>query len=209
MKELFEEMKKYAAAQMIPILRDTEVTLFCRLIAEAAPKRVLEIGTAIGYSTLQMVPLLPENGSIVTIEIDKERAYKAREYIARAHCEDRVTQLIGDAAVLLNDLKGPWDLVFLDGPKGQYSRQLVKLIPELSPRAVIIADNILYHGMVRIKGTIPHKHRTIVMRLREYLRMVTQDKRFETTFYENGDGMTVSYWKGYEYAENGIIGTCR
>lgn len=189
-------MKVYADSYELPILRDSELSLFRRLIKEAQPFRVLEIGTAIGYSTLQIARLLDKAATITTIEVDEERADVAREFIGRSDYNQMITVLTGDATALVAELDGPWDLVFLDGPKGQYSRQLAKIIPHLAPTATIIADNILYHGMIRIKGTIPHKHRTAVVRLREYLRMVTEDTRFTTEFFENGDGMTVSYWKG-------------
>lgn len=180
---------------MIPILRDTELALFEDLVRQARPHRVLEIGTAIGYSALRMAPLLADGGSIITIEIDPERAAAARSFISRSPYAGTITLLEGDATPLAAGLNGPWDFVFLDGPKGQYSRQLSLLMPKLSPEALIIADNVRYHGMVAIKGTIPHKHRTIVMRLREYIRMVTEDPRFQTKIYDEGDGMAVSHWK--------------
>lgn len=196
MTELFEEMKDYAVAHEIPVLRDAEIPLLQNIVSRAKPARILEIGTAIGYSALHMAPLLAPGGQIVTIELNRDRVATAKAFIDRTPYKQCITLLDGDATALLDTLQGPWDLVFLDGPKGQYSRQLVKLLPQLAPQAVVVADNILYHGMLRIKGTIPHKHRTIVMRLREYMKLVTEDSRFKTVFYENGDGMTVSYWKG-------------
>ena len=88
-----------------------------------------------------------------------------------------------------------WDFVFLDGPKGQYSRQLAKIMPKLRLGAVVVADNIRYHDMFYIEGTVPHKHRTAIGRLHEFLDMIYDDDRFESVFFENGDGMTVSRWK--------------
>ena len=86
--------------------------------------------------------------------------------------------------------------VFLDGPKGQYVRQLRQLLPKLLPGAIVAADNIDYHDMFYLEGTLPHKHRTAVTRLREFMDLVGDRSRFETVFFENGDGMTVSQWKG-------------
>lgn len=196
MIDLFDEMKAYAELHELPILRDEELPLFHRIITGAQPHRVLEIGTAIAYSTLQMASVLPADATITTIEADAERADVAREFISRSGVAQRIQVITGDATALVGSLAGPWDFVFLDGPKGQYSRQLKKLLPHLAPVATVLADNILYHGMIHIKGTIPHKHRTAVVRLREYLKMVTEDPRFSTEFFEKGDGMTVSRWKG-------------
>ena len=196
MTELFEEMKAYADSHEIPILRDSELELFHRVITAAQPRRVLEIGTAIGYSTLQIAQLLAPDATITSIELDDSRAAVAREFIKRSPYAKMITVMTGDATDMVGTLAGPWDFVFLDGPKGQYSRQLAKLLPHLAAGATVVADNILYHGMIHIKGTIPHKHRTAVMRLREYMSMVKDTEHFTTEFYDNGDGMTVSHWKG-------------
>ena len=196
MTELWNDMKAYAEAHDVPILRDAELPLFRSLVVTAKPKNVLEIGTAIGYSTLQIASCLPEGGKITTIELDEQRVEAARRFIGRSPYAASIRQLCGDATALIDELDGPWDFVFLDGPKGQYSRQLEKLTGKLAPRAVIAADNIRYHDMVYIEGVVPHKHRTAVGRLREFLAMIGDERHFDTVFFENGDGMTVSRWKG-------------
>lgn len=196
MTVLWEKMKSYAEVHHIPILRDAELPLLCRLVTVSHPAAVLEIGTAIAYSTLRMASCLDGAVSITTIEVDEERIRAARRFIDSSPYGSSIRLLHGDAADLLDDLDGPWDFVFLDGPKGQYSRQLRRIMPKLSPGALIVADNMRYHDMIYTQGAVPHKHRTAIGRLREFLRMIYDDRKFDTVFFENGDGLTVSRWKG-------------
>ena len=196
MDALWKKMKDYALQYEVPILRDAELPLFCSLVRQAAPSHVLEIGTAIGYSTLRIASCLGASSTITTLELDHQRVMAARAFIAQSPYEQQITLLEGDGTMLLDQLDGPWDFVFLDGPKGQYSRQLQKIMPKLLPGAIIAADNIRYHDMLYIDGTLPHKHRTAVSRLREVLAMIEDTTQFESVFLENGDGMTVSRWKG-------------
>ena len=156
----------------------------------------MEIGTWIGYSALQMAPFLAPGGTITTIELDRERYDLACQFFRRSPYEKVITAIHGDGTALAEQLPGPWDFVFLDGPKGQYVRQLRYLLPKLLPGAIVVADNIDYHDMFYIEGTLPHKHRTAVTRLREFMDLVGDRSLFETVFFENGDGMTVSQWKG-------------
>lgn len=196
MDALWKKMKDYALQYEVPILRDAELPLFCSLVRQAAPSHVLEIGTAIGYSTLRIASCLRASSTITTLELDHQRVMAAWAFIAQSPYEQQITLLEGDGTMLLDQLDGPWDFVFLDGPKGQYSRQLQKIMPKLLPGAIIAADNIRYHDMLYIDGTLPHKHRTAVSRLREFLTMIEDTTQFESVFLENGDGMTVSRWKG-------------
>lgn len=193
---LLDEMKAYAEREGLPILRDSEVPLFENIIANRRPVKVLEIGTCIGYSALRMAPLLGDGGTITTVEFDETRWKIARDFICRSPYGAVITALCGDGTELAETLAGPWDLVFLDGPKGQYVRQLRHLMPKLLPGALIMADNIGYHEMFYIEGALPHKHRTAISRLREFMALVEDRTHFETVFFENGDGMTVSRWKG-------------
>ena len=109
---------------------------------------------------------------------------RAAGFSHRVHCH------LGDAAELLETLEGPYDFLYLDGPKGQYLRQLEAIEPKLLPHAVIAADNVLFRGMVESDAPVPHRYRTLVMRLREYIRYVKE--RYETTIYPEGDGLAVS-----------------
>lgn len=193
---LLDDMKAYAEAAGLPILRDSEVPLFTAIVANHRPVKVLEIGTCIGYSALCMAPFLGDGGTITTIELDEDRWQKAVDFIGLSPYKDVITALRGDGTELSASLAGPWDLVFLDGPKGQYVRQLRQLLPKLLPGALIMADNIGYHEMFYLEGNLPHKHRTAIKRLREFMALVEDRAHFETVFFENGDGMTVSRWKG-------------
>lgn len=194
--ELLVEMKQFAAAHKLPILRDAELPLFHHLLRQAHPSHVLEIGTCIGYSALQMAPFLTAGGTITTVELDEKRIAAARHFINRSPYANQISLVQGDAMAVVDMLEGPWDFVFLDGPKGQYQRQLEKIIPKLLPQALIVADNVRYHDMIYISGDLPHKHRTAIVQLRKFMDMIQDRTHFETVFFENGDGMTVSQWKG-------------
>ena len=120
MDALFEEMKACAREQDLPILRDSELPLFTGIVASCRPSRVLEIGTCIGYSALQMAPFLAPGGTITTIELDRGRYDLACRFFRRSPYASVITALHGDGTELAGALPGPWDFVFLDGPKGQY-----------------------------------------------------------------------------------------
>ncbi len=196
MTELLKEVKLYGTAHGLPVLRDAEKELLQKIVKNASPRRVLEIGTCIAYSTLLIMECLPSNAYITTIELDADRHKIAEKHIAASPFRGRIKALHGDAASVLPHLDGPWDFVFLDGPKGQYSRQLELLMPKLAPRAVIVADNVRYHDMVYVQGHLPHKHRTAVTRLHEFMDKINDTDLFETVVFENGDGLTVSRRKG-------------
>lgn len=196
MTDVLAEMKAYAEQERLPILRDGELPLLEKIVCQAAPRAILEVGTCIGYSALHMAPYLAPDGTLTTIEVDADRHERARRYIARTPYRDAITLLLGDATVLLETLAGPWDIVFLDGPKGQYLRQLELIEPKLVPGAIVVADNVRYHDKVFVTGVVPHKHRTAVYRLRAFMDVLHDDRLFETVCFENGDGLTVSRWKG-------------
>lgn len=196
MTGLLEEIRSKAVREQLPVLRDSELPLLKQILRQARPERLLEVGTCIGYSTLIMAPFLKEKGTLTTIEVDEERYLAANGYFARSPYGRAITSLKGDAAQWLTRLEGPWDFVFLDGPKGQYVRYLQLLMPRLLPGALIVADNLRYHDMIYIQGTLPHKHRTAVTRLRQFLSLIGDMRYFDSVFFENGDGLTVSRWKG-------------
>ena len=134
----------------VPILRESEVHLFEELIGLYRPTSVLEVGTAIGYSALLMAPLLDkEEGHITSIELDDVRHEMAKYYINQSDYADKITLLKGDASQVLTELTGEYDLVFLDGPKGQYLKQLELILPHVKEGGVILADNVLFRGYVR------------------------------------------------------------
>ncbi|MDY5481446.1 MAG: O-methyltransferase [Veillonella caviae] len=199
LNDILNEQRIYAMINDVPILRESEVHLFEELIGLYQPTSVLEVGTAIGYSTLLMAPLLDkEEGHITSIELDTARHEMAKYYINQSAYADKVTLLQGDAKDVLMNLTGEYDLVFLDGPKGQYLNQLELILPHVKGGGVILADNVLFRGYVRGNKEAPRRFKTIVKRLQEYLTYVENKALFNTTIYPMGDGMSVSVWKGHK-----------
>ena len=189
---LKKELEDYAEKNHVPIIRGPERELLLRSAALAEPRRILEIGTAIGYSALLMAERFPK-AEIDTVELDEERHHRAETVMERAGLSGRVHCHLGDAGEVVPTLSGPYDFLFLDGPKGQYLRELRAVEPLLSDRAVIAADNVLFRGLVERQGPVPHRYRTLVMRLREYLDYVNE--KYETHIYVEGDGLAVSVRK--------------
>lgn len=187
----------YAAAAAVPIIRAREAAAFSRIIHERNPKVVLELGTAIGYSALFIASVAPE-AEIYTIELSHDMAEKAREYFAMVEPEirERIHLLEGDAGEILADWNQEKmiDVAFLDAAKGQYPDYWRKLQPVLAEHAVVLADDVLYHGYVDgpYKDKVPRRQRTIAKRLREYIDMVTTDQSYETVIFREGDGLAVS-----------------
>ena len=194
--EILNEQRIYAMINNVPILRESEVHLFEELLSLYQPTSVLEIGTAIGYSTLLMARQMGEGGHITSIELDTVRHEMAKYYIGQSDYKDNVYLLNGDANEILVNLKGEYDLVFLDGPKGQYLKQLELIMPLLKEGAVVLADNVLFRGYVRGDKEPPRRFKTITKRLQEYLNFVENKELFNTTIDPLGDGMSVSVWKG-------------
>ena len=193
--EIFLSMEQYASQNRVPIFNRVAGNLLAKTVEERRPANILEIGTAIGYSALLMASAMPPESRIVTIEKDKLRAAVANDYIRQAKMTDRIDIICGDAGVILDKLSGRYDMVFIDAAKGQYLNYLLKIIHKLNPAAVVVADNVLFRGMVR-EDKSPRRYRTIVKRLREYLDFVTTDPRFVTSIREVGDGLAISDYQG-------------
>ena len=196
-ENLLQEMEAYARARQVPILTEAARPVFLRTVRAAAPRRILELGTAIGYSTLLALRESPE-AEIVTIERDAETAETARGFLRRAG-EDyvaRATVLAGEAEKLLPTLSGAFDFVFIDAAKSRYPDFWLGVQPLLTPRAVVAADNVLFRGLVEGEGSEvwpKHSYRTMVLQLREYLRLVRSAEGFRTEVFPEGDGMAVSW----------------
>ena len=191
MEELLREMEAYAEAYHVPIINERAREAFCRILRRERPHRVLELGTAIGYSALLTAMLGADDVKVLSMERNEARAEKAREFIRRTPYGERITILEGDAAELLKTLQGPFDFVFLDAAKGQYPRYFRQIQPLLAERAVVLADNVLFRGYVT-GGRAPRRFRTIAKRLREYVEMVRCEPGFTTEILEDGDGLAVS-----------------
>lgn len=186
MKELEFEAETYN----IPIIRKSERQLLFKTVYENKPKRILEIGTAIGFSALLMATA-NDDAIIDTVEKDTKRFERAKKAIEDANMTERINCISGDADSVISELSGNYDFVYLDGPKGQYLNHLKKIEKILSEKAVIVADNVLFKGLVKSVEYPPHRYRTIVVRLREYLEYVNRE--YSTVIYEEGDGMAISF----------------
>ena len=194
MEELLREMEDYAALHHVPIINERGRQAFLQIVQEARPHRVLEIGTAIGYSSL----LMAQNGAadidITTLELSDERIKTAQGYIDRSAYAGRIHIMGGDAAenLLKLQLTGQkFDFVFIDAAKGQYVDYFHKIQPMLTENAVILADNVLFRGYVKGDVPTPRRFKTIVKRLREYINLVSQPP-YITEILENGDGLAVT-----------------
>lgn len=195
------QMRKFAIDNNIPIIKDGAMKILLQTVLEQSPKRILEIGTAIGYSTLLMASVMPQDCIIYTMEIDEARVKLALNYWQEAQQEYRIQIIVGDANLLLPTVPGLFDVIFIDGPKGQYPNILAEIRTKLAPGAVIIADNVLFRNMVLAKTEPPRRFRTIVKRLRQYLALVSDESLFTTNIYPDGDGIAVSYYKGEHASE--------
>ena len=186
---VLDSLEVYAEEHSVPIIRKSERKALIEAARKASPARILEVGTAIGYSSLLLLHEFPE-AHIDTIEVDEQRYQIAEEAVEKAGVSHRWHGHLGDAARVIPTLEGPYDFVFLDGPKGQYLRELKMLEPLLTAHAVIAADNVLFRGLVMAEGQVPHRYRTLVMRLRDYIRYV--NSAYDTIIDEEGDGLAVS-----------------
>ena len=185
-------LEKKALEEGVPIIRPHTRGLIQCLLEMLAPRRILEIGTAVGYSALVMYTYAPEACEIITIERDEKRAAEARLNFDRFGAE-RITLLEGDAAAILPELEGTFDLIFMDAAKGQYIRFLPEVIRLLPEGGVLLSDNVLKEGeILESKFSVTRRNRTIHKRMREYLAEVSEDPRLRTILLETGDGAAFS-----------------
>lgn len=197
LEELLQEMEAYAAEHRVPIINERGRKAFIEVIEKARPHRVLEIGTAIGYSALLFMQHAAPDVEVTTLELSEERAALAKSFWHRSPYEARITLLLGDAAENLQQLAadpskhGTYDFVFIDAAKGQYPDYFHKIQPLIADDAIILADNVLFRGYVRSQEKPPRRYKTIVKRLREYLKLVNTPP-FATKVLENGDGLAVT-----------------
>lgn len=192
--ELLDTIEKKAIEDGVPIIRSETAALLRSLTAALRPENILEIGTAVGYSVLQMCQVMPANCHITTIEKYEKRIPEAKENFRKAGEESRITFLEGDADMWLKELKGKqFDLVFMDAAKGQYLNWLPLLLDLMPVGAVLISDNVLQDGdVVQSRFAVQRRNRTIHSRMREYLYELKHMEEFETAVIPIGDGVTIS-----------------
>ena len=184
-------IKQKALNNHIPIIMDDTLLEIEKRMKELKPTKILEIGTAVGYSAICFSEFLGDNGKIDTIERDIDRANEAIENIKQMKLEDKINVIIGDAVEILPTLNEKYDMIFIDAAKGKYPFFLKEALRLLSDNGTIFADNILYKGYV-MSDYNKHKQRTAVRNLREYIQEVTQNPNLETEILEVGDGLAIS-----------------
>jgi len=197
-ENVLAEMEQYAQANHVPIINERGRAAFLQVIRACRPQHVLEIGTAIGYSALQIAHNGAAGVEITTLELSADRSKTAQAYIDRSIYAGQIHIHTGDAAKLLTSVApemAPYDFVFIDAAKGQDVDYLQKVEPLLADKAVVLADNVLFRGYVRSEEKPPRRFRTIVKRLREYIRVVTETPGYTTEILENGDGLAVTRYQ--------------
>jgi len=186
-----EIIKQKALEEHIPIIMDDTLEVMAKYLKEIRPNRILEIGTAVGYSAMCFSEYLAEGGIIDTIERDEERIKEAKVNIKNVGVEDKINIYEGDAVEILPTLNDKYDVVFIDAAKGKYPFFLKESLRMIKENGVIFADNILYKGYV-MSDYNKHKQRTAVRNLREYIKEVSENPDLETEILEVGDGLAIS-----------------
>ena len=186
-----EQIKEKALEDHIPIIMDDTLEVIGKILEDKKPDRILEIGTAVGYSAIRFSKYLSDNGYIDTIERDEERISEAKQNIKDLNLEEKIHIYEGDALEVLPTLTGPYDVVFIDAAKGKYPIFLSEALRMLASHGIIVADNVLYKGYV-MSDYNKHKQRTAVRGLREFLKELTENENLTTEILEVGDGLAIS-----------------
>ena len=190
-KEELEKIKKKALEEHIPIIMDDTLEVIEKQLKEKPPKRILEIGAAVGYSAMCFSEFLADGGKIDTIERDEERIKEAKINFKNVGVEEKIKLYEGDAVEILPTLNEKYDMVFIDAAKGKYPFFLKEALRMINENGIIFADNILYKGYV-MSDYNKHKQRTAVRNLREYIKEVSENPNLETEILEVGDGLAIS-----------------
>lgn len=189
---LLKELETLAKEPYIPIIQK-EVAQFLKVMfSYNPPHKLLEIGTAIGYSAIYFLSIMASDGKVTTIERNEDMINAAKDNFLKAGVTQKVTLLEGDATEILPKLEGEYDVIFLDAAKGQYMNFLPNIMRLLKPGGTLITDNILYRGIVASEELAPKKHITIARNLRKYLHEITHNPALETTVIPLGDGVGIS-----------------
>ena len=186
-----EKIKQKALEEHIPIIMDETLEVIEKYLSKNKPNRILEIGTAVGYSAICFTEFLAENGVIDTIEREADRVEEAKKNIKLAEVEGKINIYEGDAVEILPTMQNQYDVIFIDAAKGKYPFFLKEALRMIHKDGIIFADNILYKGYV-MSDYNKHKQRTAVRNLREYIKEVSENPNLETEILEVGDGLAVS-----------------
>ena len=193
-KGLLAELEESARERFMTVMLPDTARFIEQLVLLHKPKKILEIGTAIGYSGILMLEVF-SGSHLYTIEYLEERAAEAKKNFEQANLADRVTQFIGDAKDIIGNISGEYDFIFIDGPKSWYDNFFDTLSNHLAAGGVIICDNVLFRGYISGQNEYEHRMQTIVANMRNFLDKLTKDERFVTNIYDVGDGLAVSVLK--------------
>ena len=190
---MLDQIEREATADYVPIIRKEMQSFLKFLLAMKKPARILEVGTAVGFSAILMAEYDPVPCQITTIENYEKRIPIARENFKRAGKEAQIALLEGDAAEVLKTLEGPYDFIFMDAAKGQYIHFLPEILRLLKKDGVLVSDNVLQDGdVIESRFAVTRRNRTIHKRMREYLYTLTHSEELVTAVLPVGDGITLS-----------------
>lgn len=202
-KNDLEKIEQEARENHVPIVKPETQELLRTLVLLKKPMKILEVGAAVGFSSLYMNSYQPEGGIVLTIERNDKRILKARENIRKTGKEQAVTLLEGDAIEILKEIKGSFDLIFVDAAKGQYIHFLEDVLRLLAPEGVLVSDNVLQDGDVaKSRYAIERRDRTIHKRMRDYLYTIKNHPLLETVILPVGDGVAISIKTGETNEKN-------
>ncbi len=190
---LLRDLEIYAEENSVPIIHKEVADLLRVILKLKRPKKILELGCAIGYSSLFFADVLDGDVEIVTTERNPIMLDRAQDNIKKAGMEDRIKILVGDAEETLKDLEGTFDMIFIDAAKGHYKMFFDMLIGKLNHGGIVISDNILYKGMIASDDYVVRRKKTIVKRMRTYLDYICDLEGISTSLIPIGDGLAISY----------------
>ena len=195
--KILDEIEKEALDTYVPIIRKEMQTFLKLLLALKKPARILEVGTAVGFSAILMAEYNPVEGQITTIENYEKRIPIAKDNFRRAGKEGNITLIEGDATEVLKTLPGPFDFIFMDAAKGQYLNFMPEIMRLLAEDGVLVSDNVLQDGdIIESRFVVTRRNRTIHKRMRDYLYELTHNEELVTAVLPIGDGVTVSTRRG-------------
>lgn len=190
---LLKELEQFAKEQHVPIITPEVAQLLVVLGRIIKPGRILEVGTAIGYSSILLAGILDEGGRIDTIERQESMLLQAHKNIKRAGLGNTISIIAGDAQEVLKCLDKQYDMIFLDAAKGQYPEFLPECLRMLREGGLLISDNVLYKGMIAGDELVVRRKKTIVKRMRDFLMSLCEDPSLDTSILPVGDGVALSY----------------
>ncbi len=194
--EVIEAIEQEALETFVPIIRKETQSFLKVLLMMNKPLRILEVGTAVGFSAILMSEYMPEEGHITTIENYEKRIPIARNNFKRAGKEDKITLIQGDALEVMKTLEGPYDFIFMDAAKGQYIHYMPEALRLLSKGGVLMSDNVLQDGdIIESRFAVERRNRTIHSRMREYLYELKHNEQLQTSILPLGDGVALSIKK--------------